>query len=72
VTVYLAKRAKAVENLQAFEQPSTAVNVTVRKSAPREYLTESVPVGDQDHGRIAVAVAAVLAGAVHQTLRISE
>ena len=40
MTVYLAKRAKAVENLQAFEQPSTAVNVTVRKSAPREYLTE--------------------------------
>ena len=29
-----------MENLQAFEQPSTAVNVTVRKSAPREYLTE--------------------------------
>ena len=40
MTVYLAKRAKAVENLQAFEQPSTTVNVTVRKSAPREYLTE--------------------------------
>jgi hypothetical protein len=27
-----------------------------------------VPVGDQDHGRVAVAVAAVLAGAVHQPL----
>ena len=40
MTVYLAKGLKTVENLQAFEQPSTAVNVTVRKSAPREYLTE--------------------------------
>jgi integrase len=40
VTVYLAKGLKTVENLQAFKQPSTAVNVTVRKSAPREYLTE--------------------------------
>ena len=31
-----------MENLQSFEQPSTAVNVTVpkRKSAPRDYLTE--------------------------------
>ena len=29
-----------MENQQAFEQPSTAVNVTVRSSAPREYLTE--------------------------------
>jgi type 1 fimbriae regulatory protein FimB/type 1 fimbriae regulatory protein FimE len=31
-----------MENQQAFEQPSTAVNVTVRKSdrSPREYLTE--------------------------------
>jgi hypothetical protein len=32
-----------VENQQAFEQPPTAVNVTVprpRQSAPREYLTE--------------------------------
>jgi integrase len=28
-----------MENLQAFEPPSTAVNVTVRR-APREYLTE--------------------------------
>jgi type 1 fimbriae regulatory protein FimB/type 1 fimbriae regulatory protein FimE len=29
-----------MENQQAFEQPSAAVNVTVRSSAPREYLTE--------------------------------
>ena len=29
-----------VENQQAFEQPLTAVNITVRSSAPREYLTE--------------------------------
>jgi type 1 fimbriae regulatory protein FimB/type 1 fimbriae regulatory protein FimE len=29
-----------MENQQAFEQPPTAVNVTVRPSAPREYLTE--------------------------------
>ena len=29
-----------MENQQAFKQPSTAVNVTVRSSAPREYLTE--------------------------------
>ena len=29
-----------MENQQALEQPSTAVNVTVRSSAPREYLTE--------------------------------
>ena len=29
-----------MENQQAFEQPSTAVNVTVRQSAPRDYLTE--------------------------------
>jgi integrase len=29
-----------MENQQAFEQPPTAVNVTVRSSAPREYLTE--------------------------------
>jgi hypothetical protein len=32
--------AIVVENQQAFEQPPTAVNVTVRSSAPREYLTE--------------------------------
>jgi type 1 fimbriae regulatory protein FimB/type 1 fimbriae regulatory protein FimE len=29
-----------MENQQAFEQPPTAVSVTVRPSAPREYLTE--------------------------------
>ena len=29
-----------MENLQPFEQPSTAVNVTVAKRRPREYLTE--------------------------------
>jgi type 1 fimbriae regulatory protein FimB/type 1 fimbriae regulatory protein FimE len=29
-----------MENQQAFEPPPTAVNVTVRSSAPREYLTE--------------------------------
>ena len=29
-----------MENQQAFEQPPAAVNVTVRSSAPREYLTE--------------------------------
>src|SRR6516164_8596956 len=29
-----------MENQQAFEQARTAVNVTVRSSAPREYLTE--------------------------------
>jgi integrase len=29
-----------MENLQAFEQPSTVVNVTVPKRRPREYLTE--------------------------------
>jgi hypothetical protein len=29
-----------VENQLAFEQRPTAVNVTVRSSAPREYLTE--------------------------------
>jgi type 1 fimbriae regulatory protein FimB/type 1 fimbriae regulatory protein FimE len=29
-----------MENQQAFKQPSTAVNVTVRSSAAREYLTE--------------------------------
>ena len=29
-----------MENQQAFERPPTAVNVTVRSSAPREYLTE--------------------------------
>ena len=29
-----------MENQQAFEQPLTAINVTVRSSAPREYLTE--------------------------------
>jgi type 1 fimbriae regulatory protein FimB/type 1 fimbriae regulatory protein FimE len=29
-----------VENQQAFEQPSIAVNVTVSKRRPREYLTE--------------------------------
>ena len=32
--------AKTVENQCAFEQAPTAVNVTVRSSAPREYLTE--------------------------------
>jgi integrase len=36
----MLKGAIIVENQQAFEQPSTAVNVTVRSSAPREYLTE--------------------------------
>jgi site-specific recombinase XerD len=29
-----------VENQQTLEQPSTAVNVTVRQACPREYLTE--------------------------------
>jgi hypothetical protein len=29
-----------MKNQQAFEQPSTAVNVTVRQRRPREYLTE--------------------------------
>jgi hypothetical protein len=29
-----------MENLQRFEQPPTAVNVTVAKRRPREYLTE--------------------------------
>ena len=29
-----------MENLHTFEQPSTAVNVTVPKRRPREYLTE--------------------------------
>src|SRR6516162_8767802 len=29
---------------------------------------QSVPVGDQDHGRVPVAVASMLAGAVHQPL----
>jgi type 1 fimbriae regulatory protein FimB/type 1 fimbriae regulatory protein FimE len=36
----MSRGANIVENQQAFEQPSTAVNVTVRSSAPREYLTE--------------------------------
>jgi integrase len=37
-----AQRGKTVENLQSFEQRSTAVNVTVprRQGRPREYLTE--------------------------------
>jgi site-specific recombinase XerD len=36
----MSKGANVMENQQAFEQPSTAVNVTVQPSAPREYLTE--------------------------------
>src|SRR5262249_26905927 len=41
------------------------VNLTVK----RRYLTMAV--GDQDHGRVAMPVAAMLAGAVHQA-RISS
>jgi type 1 fimbriae regulatory protein FimB/type 1 fimbriae regulatory protein FimE len=40
MTVDVSKGAIIMENQQAFEQPSAAVNVTVRSSAPREYLTE--------------------------------
>jgi integrase len=38
----MEQRGKTVENLQSFDQPSTAVNVTVarRQRRPREYLTE--------------------------------
>jgi site-specific recombinase XerD len=36
----MSKGAIIMENQQAFEEPSTAVNVTVRSPAPREYLTE--------------------------------
>jgi integrase len=36
----MSRGAFIVENQQAFEQPPAAVNVTVRSSAPREYLTE--------------------------------
>jgi type 1 fimbriae regulatory protein FimB/type 1 fimbriae regulatory protein FimE len=36
----MLRGAIIMENQQAFAQPSTAVNVTVRSSAPREYLTE--------------------------------
>jgi hypothetical protein len=37
----MSKGAIIMENQQAFEQPSNSKNVTVRSSAPREYLTES-------------------------------
>jgi type 1 fimbriae regulatory protein FimB/type 1 fimbriae regulatory protein FimE len=40
MTVDVSKGAIIMENQQAFEQGPTAVNVTVRSSAPREYLTE--------------------------------
>jgi type 1 fimbriae regulatory protein FimB/type 1 fimbriae regulatory protein FimE len=40
MTVDMSKGAIFMENQQAFEQAPTAVNVTVRSSAPREYLTE--------------------------------
>jgi type 1 fimbriae regulatory protein FimB/type 1 fimbriae regulatory protein FimE len=40
MTVDTSKGAIIMENQQAFERPPTAVNVTVRSSAPREYLTE--------------------------------
>ena len=40
MTVDVSEGAIIVENQQAFEQPLTAVNITVRSSAPREYLTE--------------------------------
>src|SRR6516165_10994204 len=40
MTVDMSKGAIIMENQQAFEQPSAAVNVTVRSSAPREYLPE--------------------------------
>jgi type 1 fimbriae regulatory protein FimB/type 1 fimbriae regulatory protein FimE len=36
----MSKGAKTMTIQQAFEQPPTAVNVTVRSAAPREYLTE--------------------------------
>ena len=36
----MSKGVIIMENQQAFERPLTAVNVTVRSSAPREYLTE--------------------------------
>ena len=32
---------------------------------------QAVPIGDQDHGRIAMAVATILAGAVHQPLDLA-
>ena len=40
ITVDVSKGAIIMENQQAFEQSPSAVNVTVRSSAPREYLTE--------------------------------
>src|SRR6516162_9670917 len=40
MTVDVSIGAIIMENQQAFEQPPTAVSVTVRPSAPREYLTE--------------------------------
>ena len=40
MTVDMSKGAIIMENQQAFEQALAAVNVTVRSSAPREYLTE--------------------------------
>jgi hypothetical protein len=35
------QRGKVVENQQAFFSASSAVNVTVTKKRPREYLTET-------------------------------
>ena len=32
---------------------------------------QTVPVGDKDHGRIAMPVAAMLAGAVHESLDLA-
>src|SRR5262252_6532517 len=32
---------------------------------------QAVPIGDQDHGRVAMAVAAMLAGVVHQPLDLA-
>jgi type 1 fimbriae regulatory protein FimB/type 1 fimbriae regulatory protein FimE len=40
MTVDVSKGAIIMEYQQASEQPPTSVNVTVRSSAPREYLTE--------------------------------
>jgi hypothetical protein len=40
MTVDVSKVAITMENQQAFEHAPTAVSVTVRSSAPREYLTE--------------------------------
>ena len=39
-----------------------------RLGSPRAACTQAVAVGDQDHGRVAMPIAAVLARAVHQPL----